>query len=224
MKTKQLKKYPIPVLMMAITFGLTLLLPYLSGYLIDNVLASYDEQKLWGWFGVTFLVAVVSMSFSFFFCNYNLNKYVIINNQKLQQKAVNDILHMNPSLFSKKDKGYYYNLCANSSMCYAEVHEEVYCNLIGNLLYIIALLAVITYTNWVFGIFFLVYGFLLGLFSLYGSKPLFDIQSTVLTKQDTFLSENRNIIENKLGINALHTEAFFKKSLTNAAATSPSIF
>ena len=60
MKTKQLKKYPIPVLMMAITFGLTLLLPYLSGYLIDNVLASYDEQKLWGWFGVTFLVAVVS--------------------------------------------------------------------------------------------------------------------------------------------------------------------
>ncbi len=211
MKTKQLKKYPIPVLMMAITFGLTLLLPYLSGYLIDNVLASYDEQKLWGWFGVTFLVAVVSMSFSFFFCNYNLNKYVIINNQKLQQKAVNDILHMNPSLFSKKDKGYYYNLCANSSMCYAEVHEEVYCNLIGNLLYIIALLAVITYTNWVFGIFFLIYGFLLGLFSLYGSKPLFDIQSTVLTKQDTFLSENRNIIENKLGINALHTEAFFQK-------------
>ncbi len=66
MKTKQLKKYPIPVLMMTITFGLTLLLPYLSGYLIDNVLASYDEQKLWGWFGVTFLVAIVSMSFSFF--------------------------------------------------------------------------------------------------------------------------------------------------------------
>lgn len=211
MKTKQLKKYPIPVLMMAITFGLTLLLPYLSGYLIDNVLASYDEQKLWGWFGVTFLVAVVSMSFSFFFCYYNLNKYMLINNQKLQQKAVNDILHMNPSLFSKKDKGYYYNLCANSSMCYAEVHEEMYCNLIGNLLYIIALLAVITYTNWVFGIFFLVYGFLLGLFSLYGSKPLFDMQSTVLMKEDTFLSENRNIIENKLGINALHTEAFFQK-------------
>lgn len=201
--------------MMAVTFGISLLLPYLSGYLIDNVLVSYDDQKLWGWFIVTFLTAVISMAFSFFFCNYNLNKYVIYNNQTLQKKATDDILRMNPSLFSRKDKGYYYNLCANSCMCYSEVHEEVYCNLIGNLLYIIALLAVITYTNWVFGIFFLIYGILLALVSLYGSRPLFDLQKDVLTRQDSYLSENRNIIENKLGINALHAENFFREQFAD---------
>lgn len=218
MKTTQLKKYPFPVLMMALTFGISLLLPYLSGYLIDNVLASYDTQKLWGWFCAAFLTAVVSMGFSFFFCNYNLNRFVIKNSQTLQKKAVDDILHMNPSLFSRKDKGYYYNLCANSCTCYAEVHEEMYCNLIGNLLYIIALLAVITYTNWVFGIFFLIYGILLALISLYGSRPLFDMQKDVLTRQDSFMSENRNIIENKLGINALHTETFFQKEFDSCCS------
>ena len=211
MKTKQLKKYPFPVLMMAVTFGLSMLLPYLSGYLIDNILASYNEKNLWGWFLVTFLVAIISMTFSFFFCNYNLNKFVVKNNLLLQKKAVDDIMHMNPSLFSRKDKGYYYNICSNSCMCYAEVHEEMYCNLIGNLLYIIALLIAITCTSWVFGIFFLVYGVLLALISLYGSRPLFGMQKDALTNQDTFLAENRNIIENKLGINALHTEAFFQK-------------
>lgn len=197
--------------MMAVTFGISLLLPYLSGYLIDNLLASRNTRKLWGWFGITALTAVISMGFSFFFCNYNLNWFIVKNSRILQKKAVADILRMNPSLFSKKDKGYYYNLCTNSCTSYSEVHEEMYCNLIGNLLYVIALLAVITYTNWVFGIFFLVYGILLALISLYGSRPLFDMQKDVLTHQDSFLSENRNIIENKLGINALHTEAFFQE-------------
>lgn len=196
--------------MMAVTFGLSLLLPYLSGYLIDHVLASYDSDLLWWWFGIAFLVVVVSMGFSFFFCNYNLNRFVIKNTQTLQEKAVDDILHMNPSQFSRKDKGYYYNLVGNSCTCYAEVHEELYCNLVGNLLYVIALLAVITYTNWAFGVFFLVYGILLSLISLYGSRPLFDMQRDVLTRQDSFMAENRNIIENKLGINALHTETFFQ--------------
>ncbi len=211
MKTKQLKKYPFPILMMAVTFGISLLLPYLSGYLIDNLLASRDTEKLWGWFFITFLTVVTSMGFTFFFCNYNLNRFIVINSRILQTKAIADILHMNPSLFSKKDKGYYYNLCTNSCTSYSEVHEEMYCNLIGNLLYVIALLAVISCTNWIFGIFFLIYGILLAVISLYGSRPLFDMQKDVLTRQDSFLSENRNIIENKLGINALHTEAFFQE-------------
>lgn len=67
MKTKQLKKYPFPILMMAVTFGISLLLPYLSGYLIDNLLASRDTEKLWGWFFITFLTVVTSMGFTFFF-------------------------------------------------------------------------------------------------------------------------------------------------------------
>ena len=49
MKTKVLKKYPIQVLMMTVTFLITMVLPVLMSYLIDNILESGD--MLYDWFG-----------------------------------------------------------------------------------------------------------------------------------------------------------------------------
>lgn len=57
MKTKVLKKYPIQVLMMTVTFLITMVLPVLMSYLIDNILESGDMHALVRWFAVTFSVS-----------------------------------------------------------------------------------------------------------------------------------------------------------------------
>lgn len=49
--------------------------------------------------------------------------------------------------------------------------------------------------------------------SLNISKPLFDMQKNVMVKQDRYLNGIRNIIENKIGINALHREKFFAENI-----------
>ena len=71
------------------------------------------------------------------------------------------------------------------------------------------ILAVVFMTNIYLGIFFIVYGIVLIIVSLNISKPLFDMQKNVMVKQDRYLNGIRNIIENKIGINALHREKFF---------------
>ncbi len=211
MKTKVLKEYPFQVLMMTITFLITMILPILMSYLIDNILEAGDMDTLVRWFAVTFGVSVVGVLFKFYFCVYSPVKIGIKNTFRLQTKSASDILRMNQSLYTQKDKGYYYNVCSNSCASYGDLHEEIHLKMISCLLYIFSILAVITYIDVFFGIFFLVYGTILVVISLNSAKPLYAMQKVVLPTQDKYLGGIRNIIENKAGINAIHTEEYFEK-------------
>lgn len=211
MKTKALKKYPFQVLMMTVTFLITMILPVLMSYLIDHILESGNMHTLIQWFVVTFGVSVIGFLFKFYFCEYTPVKSGIKNTFRLQKKAASDILRMNQSLYAQKDKGYYYNVCSNSCASYGDLHEEIYLKMVSCLLYIISILAVITYVNAFFGIFFLIYGAILVVISLNSARPLYAMQKVVMPTQDKYLGGIRNIIENKAGINAIHTEGFFEK-------------
>lgn len=211
MKTKVLKKYPFQVLMMTVTFLITMILPILMSYLIDNILGAGDMDTLMRWGAVTFGVSVVGFLLKFYFCEYTPVKLGIKNTFRLQKKSAADILRMNQSLYAQKDKGYYYNVCSNSCASYGDLHEEIHLKMVSYLLYIFSILTVITYADIFFGIFFLVYGAILVVISLNSAKPLYAMQKVVMPTQDKYLGGIRNIIENKAGINAIHTEKYFEK-------------
>ncbi|MDE6748854.1 MAG: ABC transporter ATP-binding protein/permease [Lachnospiraceae bacterium] len=216
MKSKELKKYPLQIVMMTLTFIINMSLPLLFGYLIDNILISGSFNLLIKWFAVTFSVTVTGMIMNFFFISYNPVKIGIQNTFKLQKQSLKCVLKMSQALYSKKDKGYYFNICENSTGAYGDLHEEMNLNMVSNLIYIAAMLAFITYVNAVFGIFFIVYGIVLVLICFNGSKPLFNMQKDVLAVQDDYMMDMRNIIENKVCINALHTEGFFSDRFNNS--------
>ena len=54
MKTKELEKYPLQILMMTLTSFLTLLIPKLLSYLIDDILMANNKEKILPWFMITF--------------------------------------------------------------------------------------------------------------------------------------------------------------------------
>lgn len=184
MKTKELKKYPVQVLMMTVTYMISMLLPILFSYLIDDILIVGKGDELWSWFGITFLVTILSMVCKFLFCQYLPVKIGIRNTFKLQIKSAENIMEMNQSIYAKKDKGYYYNLCSNSCGSYGDLHEEIHLKLVSELLYIFGILAVITYVNRFFGVFFAVYGMILVLISLYSARPLYGLQKDSMSVQD----------------------------------------
>ncbi len=219
MKAKELKKYPLQIVLMTITFVINMTLPLLFSYLIDDILVGGSFDMLWRWFVITFMIAVVSMAMKFFFANYTPIKIGIQNSFKLQDKSLRNILKMNQTIYSKKDKGYYYNLCENSTGAYGDLHEELYLNMISNMIYIIGMLLFVAYVNVAFGIFFAIYGVVLVIAVTKSAKPLYHMQKDILEVQDVFFMNMRNIIENKGGINALHTEGFFHKKCKNAIAS-----
>lgn len=66
MKTKELKKYPFRIILMAVTFVINMLLPLLFSYLIDDILISKNFGMLLQWFMVTLVIAMLSMIMKFF--------------------------------------------------------------------------------------------------------------------------------------------------------------
>lgn len=218
MKSKELKKYPLQIVMMTLTFIINMSLPLLFSYLIDDILISGNFNQLLRWFVVTALITITGMIMNFFFINYNPVKIGIQNSFKLEKQSLRDVLKMSQTLYSKQDKGYYFNVCENSTASYGDLHEELNLNMVSNLIYIAAMLIFITYVNAVFGIFFAVYGVVLVLICFNGSKPLFNMQKDVLEVQDDYMMDMRNIIENKGNINALHTEGFFNNRFNESVS------
>ena len=216
MKTKELKKYPLQIILMAVTFVINMLLPLLFSYLIDEILISGNFSMLLQWFAVTFLIAVISMIMKFYFTNYNPVRIGIQNSFKLQKRSLRNVLDMNQTIYAKKDKGYYFNLCENSAASYGDLHEELHLNMYANFIYIVGMLAFITYINWAFGLFFAGYGVVLVIISLNSAKPLYHMNRDILAVQDVYLMDMRNIIENKGNINALHAEDFFHNKFKNS--------
>lgn len=210
MNTKELKKYPFQILVMVISFFLAMTIPMLLSYLVDNIIIAGDYKNLTTWCISAFLLAIFSAFMNFTFTNYFPIKIGITNSFKLQQKTMKDILNMNQSVYCQKDKGYYYNLTTNSCSAYGDLHEEIHLNLISNIIYLLGILALVTYYSKIFGIFFLLYGIVLVVISLKGAAPLFSMQKDVLERQDNFFDSLRNIIENKAAINAIHSENFFE--------------
>lgn len=209
MKAKELKKYPLQILVMTITFFITMITPVLFRYLIDDIILDGKYDMLIKWFCVTFTITVVGMIMDFFFVKYNPVKIGIRNSFILQKKSLQNILKMNQTIYSQRDKGYYYNICQNSAGSYGDLHEEIYLNLISNMLYVIGILGFVTYVNRVFGISFVIYGITLVIIVLSSAKPLYKMQRDALQVQDGYLTDMRNVIENKDNINAIHTEHFF---------------
>ena len=188
MKTKELEKYPLQILMMTLTSFLTLLIPKLLSYLIDDILMANNKEKILPWFMITFGVTSLLMIMKFYFITYNPIKIGIKNTFRLQIKAAKDILNMNQSVYADEDKGYYYNVCSNSCAAYGDLYEEIHLNLISCFIYVCGILAVVFMTNIYLGIFFIVYGIVLIIVSLNISKPLFDMQKNVMVKQDRYLN------------------------------------
>ncbi len=44
MKTKQLKNYPLQIICMVVTFFVTMLIPVLIGYLVDDIMSASEEE------------------------------------------------------------------------------------------------------------------------------------------------------------------------------------
>ena len=126
MKTKELEKYPLQILMMTLTSFLTLLIPKLLSYLIDDILMANNKEKILPWFMITFGVTSLLMIMKFYFITYNPIKIGIKNTFRLQIKAAKDILNMNQSVYADEDKGYYYNVCSNSCAAYGDLYEEIH--------------------------------------------------------------------------------------------------
>ena len=135
------------------------------------------------WFVAAFVVTVVGMAMKFFFVNYNPVKIGMQNSFRLQKRSLKNILNMSQTVYAKKDKGYYFNLCENSAGAYGDLHEELYLNMCANLIYIIGMLLFVTYINWAFGIFFAVYGVVLVIIALYSAKPLYHMQKDIIEVQ-----------------------------------------
>ena len=84
MKTKELEKYPLQILMMTLTSFLTLLIPKLLSYLIDDILMANNKEKILPWFMITFGVTSLLMIMKFYFITYNPIKIGIKNTFRLQ--------------------------------------------------------------------------------------------------------------------------------------------
>lgn len=218
MKTKALKKYPFQIILMTITFFFNMLVPLLFQYLIDEIVGNGNYDSLPQWFVAAFLICVVSVATGFYITQYNPVKIGIHNSFLLEKITLKNILKMNQTIFSQKDKGYYYNICNNSTSAYGDLHEEINLNMVSNIIYAIGILVFVTYVNAAFGIFFAIYGVILVIISLNSSKPLFHMQKDVVEKQDVYFGNARNIIENKMNINMLHVEDFFNKSFEKSVA------
>lgn len=210
MKTRELKKYPIQIILMTFAFCVTMLIPILFSYLIDEIVLAGAFDKLIPWLAVTLPVILVGTAMNFYVISYMPVKIGIINTFVLQRKALRNILKMNQPAYARQDKGYYFNITMNSCASYGDMYEEMNLNLIANLIYVAAILAFVTWVNWVFGIFFLVYGVVLVLLSILESSPFYQMNKEVMIVQDVYMNDMRNIIENKSGINALHSETFFE--------------
>lgn len=209
MKEKNMRKYPLQIIIMTLAFAVNLCPPILISYLIDEIAIGKNYNALPKWFAVTLTVSVLGSLLNFLILNYMPMMIGIQNSFCLEKKCVRNILRMNQSIYSGKEKGYYYNICENSTSSYGDLHEELHLNLVCNILYVVGVLGVVTYTDISFGIFFLCYGAVLVLIALKSANPLFQMQKDVVEVQDAALSKMRNVIENKSGINAIHTEKFF---------------
>lgn len=196
--------------MMTITFFITMIIPILFSYLIDDIVMNKNFNQLSTWLVITLPIAVVGTVMEYYFIQYIPIKIGISNSFLLQKNSLNSILHMNQTLYSKNDKGYYYNVNMNSCSSYGDIHEEVHLNLFSNIIFVSIILIFVTYINRIFGLFFFIYGIILVIISIFEAKPLYELQKNAMVVQDVYLSDLRNIIENKNNINSLHTEHFFQ--------------
>ena len=102
MKTKELEKYPLQILMMTLTSFLTLLIPKLLSYLIDDILMANNKEKILPWFMITFGVTSLLMIMKFYFITYNPIKIGIKNTFRLHDhlhRFVDDVI---PDYFADK--------------------------------------------------------------------------------------------------------------------------
>ena len=92
MKTKALKKYPLQIMLMSVTFVINTLLPLLFSYLIDDILIGGNFEMLLQWFVAAFVVTVVGMAMKFFFVNYNPVKIGMQNSFRLQKRSLQNTI------------------------------------------------------------------------------------------------------------------------------------
>lgn len=219
MKTTVLKKYHGYILLMVLSFLVSMVYPYLLEYLVDHILLTGQWEHLTWWFALTFATVLLGGMTSFYFLQYTPIKLGINNTFILERTSLRNILRLSQPEYIKEEKGYYYNLCSNSCAAYGDLHEEIHLRLIGNVIFAVMILAVIFYISPLLTVFFLLYILVLAVVSLNASKPLFHMQKDVVEKQDVYLGRSRNIIENKTGINALHVEDFFSDRFHDISET-----
>lgn len=217
MKTRALKKYPLQIAFMTISFVVAMIVPFLLQYLVDNILLGGKWSDLNLWFCVSLCVALLGNAFMFYFSTFMPVRIGIKNSLILERNSLKNILRLPQPSYAEKEKGYYYNVCTNSCYAYGDLHEEIHLNLISNIFFCSCVLGVIAYISMRLFLLFLVYVVIQMIVSFCTSKPLFHIQKDVMEKQDVYLNNSRNIIENKSGINAIHVEDYFIKRFAHTS-------
>ncbi|WP_333657375.1 ABC transporter ATP-binding protein [Tissierella praeacuta] len=182
---------------------------YNISFLIDKVLIGNKIYLFKYWIIAAVFIAMVS-SFTTIF----LGKYLPIRNELIasiyiSKNALINLLNLNYKNYSKKDKGFYYNVVTNSAFSYGSIAIELYVRWVSNLMIVIFVIGVIFHINKVIGILFMLY-IPLALFA--SSKPselIAEYQEKGLPTQDLFLNETRSIIESKREINISKTKKVF---------------
>lgn len=215
MKTRLLKKYPVYVALYVVSMLLSLAVPFLLGYLIDDIIMARNFKNIFPWFGVTFSVTVLSNALSFYFMDYATAKAGIVNSKILSIDCAKKILRMPLPLYEKKEKSYYYNVITNSSFTYGDMHAQIYLELVSCVLSILLILGITFVVNAYLGIVFLIFIPVVIAGSQLKGKKLARIQKDALTKQDSFLGSLQDIINSKREINVLKQNGYFERSFSD---------
>jgi len=85
-----------------VAIALSMLVPFLFGYLIDNIILRGENSNLLIWFGIALMLSIVSSITSFYFMSFATTKKSIKNSAKLSINSVSQMLKMPIPLFSKR--------------------------------------------------------------------------------------------------------------------------
>lgn len=193
---------------------LSLFVPYLIGYLIDNIILARNFTNIIPWFILTLVITIAASAASFFYIEYMTTKKSIENSNILSRNYVKKMLEMPMPLYEKHDKSYYLNVVTNSSFTYGDLHAQIYLELISSSICVLIILAIVFITNLYFGLIFLLFMPLVILSSRLQGGKLAEIQKDAMLKQDGFLNSLKNIIDSKREISILKETGFFARKFT----------
>lgn len=209
MKTKILKKYYLEIVGFTFAAILSLMIPLLFGYLIDDIILAEKFDYIGIWSIITLLIAIISSIANFYFADFMVTKKSITNSERLSNYLANKLLGMKISEYQKKDKAYYLNVLTNSTFTYADLHVQLFLQLISSIILIILILSIVFIFNLYLGVLFLIFIPIVIISSKSQSKKLVNLQKEAMENQDIFFSDLKTVIDSKKEINILKQEKFF---------------
>lgn len=212
MKRYKFKIKNIPyILGIVLNYVFALIVSYLFSYLIDKVIVAKDYELLRNWFFITLIITISSQIWNITIGQYQPLKLDLKMSIKISRDALKNLLSMSQSLYSEKEKGYYYNVVTNSAFSYGSMYEQFYVELFANVIISLIVLVLMFFVNLWLGVLFSLYIPIVALFTIKPGNVVARYQEKGMPTQDVFLEGSRNIIESKREINIAKVDDYYMK-------------